>query len=73
MSIAVSYILQCWRFTNAMIVLNLILLWQYQMISASGDSISVRAKADILTPCPYPLPEMIQPCKCFANQDYKGL
>ena len=43
------------------------------MISASGDSINVRAKADILTPCPYPLPEMIQPCKCFANQDYKGL
>ena len=27
---------------------------------------------DINAQCPYPLPEMIQPCKCFADQNYKG-
>merc|ERR1712062_469114 len=26
---------------------------------------------DINAQCPYPLPEVIQPCKCFADQNYK--
>ena len=38
--------------------LHLILLWQ--------------PSHGAMTPCPYPLPEMIQPCQCFADQNYKG-
>ena len=25
------------------------------------------------TRCPYPFPEMIEPCECFADNHYKGL
>jgi len=42
--------------------LNLILLWQpWQGL---GEVVS-------LSRCPFPLPEMIQPCECFADQNYK--
>lgn len=43
--------------------LNLILLWQ----PSHGVAIDVSA----MKSCPYPLPEMIQPCQCFADQNYK--
>lgn len=43
--------------------LNLILLWQ--------PSHGVEVDVSTMTACPYPLPEMIQPCQCFADQSYK--
>ena len=45
--------------------LNLILLWQ--------PSHGVEVDVSTMKSCPYPLPEMIQPCQCFADQNYKGL
>ena len=50
--------------------LNLILLWRP---SHGAPSHGVEVDVSVMTPCPYPLPEMIQPCQCFADQSYKGL
>ena len=50
--------------------LNLILLWRP---SHGAPSHGMEVDVSVMTPCPYPLPEMIQPCQCFADQSYKGL
>ena len=51
-------------------VLSLVLLWQYQTLSAASEEVSVGSS---WRSCPYPLPEMIRPCKCLADHHYKGL